>query len=811
MIKKPTQKLKLKPINSGNINDMSIKNDNKNIIYDNGISVGFRKDKKLYKFVGLRKNFFKQLELSIESVKIDYKEMINSNLFSTLDIDDVNIRHELSGTTFLSKVTKKSLKNMVILESPFNNIDIVYEIHIKGFTIKNNFKKDICIPNKIGQFIICDPQDNSKTFIFERPVIYDKNSKEYRNITHSIYRIGDKYYYKKSIINNKLKTYPLYIDANISINLQYNGTIQSEITNSNIPQDRWYNVIFQPQNLSVNTTQANELILYNNNSSNTSYLTRLFLNFDTTNILDNYVIESVTLDLYVNEPTNFSVCIQKGTQNNILSSSNFNAFQNNPYVISGNTDIILLSGSNYLDLGQQGINDINKNDITKFCIRSYYYDYLYNYLTNNFDSIITFDTSKCFLNIEYVVDINQETNVNINISSSGTGMIYSSGSTWNDARLGNNYLTVNNGLSYYYNAVGSSNSGSIYINTRAFFNFDTSLLQTYNGNVSSLKLNYYSSGSSYIDQSEITILAGDQITNSALTSISYSSYGEYLTTINDTFQNSIGFGYINVNIPTNFLNSTGYTSFALLSQNDYYNYTPSANTSQFHGTNFSSAYLSIVYEPYVLFGQSYKYIYPNSFFTLTAYSNIVNGSNDMILWFTDPNLTQVIGSGGTLTLNSVFYSGVSYLYANIFYNDLPLCANNLVVELIIKDIYPTLFKRSISNNVMDLDAVYWKFNKALSGVCYNYVRDIDNIYEDNVLVNDYHGTGVYNTYTEFDLIDEFYSNVFQAAVALTNNIDLTQKYNKLDNVIMYNGSRVLLTNQSDVKENGVYTVGSILG
>ena len=114
--------------------------------------------------------------------------------------------------------------------------------------------------------------------------------------------------------------------------------------------------------------------------------------------------------------------------------------------------------------------------------------------------------------------------------------------------------------------------------------------------------------------------------------------------------------------------------------------------------------------------------------------------------------------------------------------------------------------RSIKYIETDLDNIYFKYYQFLNGVCYTYVRDINNTYEGFPLVSDSWGNESYNLYNEFDIIDEFFSNSHEVEVAYDQNLNLANKYNNLDGVILREGTRVLLTAQTNVNELGVYVV-----
>jgi len=107
-------------------------------------------------------------------------------------------------------------------------------------------------------------------------------------------------------------------------------------------------------------------------------------------------------------------------------------------------------------------------------------------------------------------------------------------------------------------------------------------------------------------------------------------------------------------------------------------------------------------------------------------------------------------------------------------------------------------------DVFNINDVYFKYQKCLSGITYQYVNQLDNIYDMNLMV----GTNycIYCMYNEFDIINNFMVNLNQVDICCTTNIDLTQKYYQLDGVYLKTNHKVLLVSQIDTRQNDVYTV-----
>jgi hypothetical protein len=99
---------------------------------------------------------------------------------------------------------------------------------------------------------------------------------------------------------------------------------------------------------------------------------------------------------------------------------------------------------------------------------------------------------------------------------------------------------------------------------------------------------------------------------------------------------------------------------------------------------------------------------------------------------------------------------------------------------------------------------YFKYKKCLSGITYQYVNNLDDIYNKNPMVG--YNWCIYNMYNEFDIINNFMVNMDTVDVSSTINLDLTQRYYTIDNAYLKTKHKVLLVNQSNTTENGLYNV-----
>jgi hypothetical protein len=197
----------------------------------------------------------------------------------------------------------------------------------------------------------------------------------------------------------------------------------------------------------------------------------------------------------------------------------------------------------------------------------------------------------------------------------------------------------------------------------------------------------------------------------------------------------------------------------------------------------------------------------NEQFDISVHLDIQTGITYTVKWYDDKNLDNLIGIGEKITLTSSSFHDGDKLYVNVYSDTNEQLLNELfIINIDIIDEYHYIDDRFYNDKYIDIDSMYFKFHKAFSGICYMYIRDVDNIYEQNILVSDKSLTGAYNAYNEFDIIDEYFSNVYEAEVAIDKNLNISLPQNVLDGSIMRKGTRVLLFKQNDITENGVYQI-----
>jgi hypothetical protein len=118
----------------------------------------------------------------------------------------------------------------------------------------------------------------------------------------------------------------------------------------------------------------------------------------------------------------------------------------------------------------------------------------------------------------------------------------------------------------------------------------------------------------------------------------------------------------------------------------------------------------------------------------------------------------------------------------------------------------TQIPRNYCDSEQIIEAHYLMFNwsKCLSGVSFCYLNNLENIYQKKKYTGD--GHSLYQRFHEYDLIDDFLSNYQGVDLACDFEIDTGLTYYDLDGVLIRPGQQILLWQQTDLTENGVYQI-----
>jgi len=923
------------------ISNTSIEIQTDKYLFDRQKTIGFRKDKRLFKFVGLRDGYSKQLEFTLKSVIIDGVEKIASNRvnFSDVSLSGDTVVHNINGIDFFNRIDLSNYKNLVKIEEEFTDLDIIYEVHLKGVKIKDTSYrsggKNIFRQNHLGQYYVVDDGNGEVLFKIEPPIAMDINGRSYNILAHELYKEGGSYYYKKSIFNNTLTTLPLYVDANITFNSYTFANIQS-YANNNIGDNSWNTarngsgmLFLNAQNNTINSFEYKSSQLntnwthygtgsyysytgveefeidfeYNNGdylisdpinvvtgetiniysyvedwsfgsndepflitvvesgttgSGTTSYDTyywstininyicstgtthiyviiepklpgdilqyvyfynfyirkagltssnyyesfieRQFLYFDTSQLYQ-IAINKMQLDFILSNTNSSEYAIQKANtaSDSVIEITDFNSYQGTPYAIfeaSGTT------GTTYsIDLGQSIINDFADKSITKLVIRENDYDYTIDTPTSPYVDSLTHNWSY-ELNVELgQFIVSGTTTLDFELENTGFGVIYSTGTDYMDAYNGANapYVvhsstsgTYNSGATYEYDLTN-------YDLYRTFLHFDTSILSIYDRYIiNSVKLVI----KNYNYNADITICEGLQGTTSGLTGSEWTNVGQFYTNVEGITLNSS----FEVEVGSNSIDLSGDTRYVI--RNKVYDYEQNSGSTSVvyspNGIDFFQTYLTIELEPYLIYGVEYINIEKGKEIDLYASRNTSDGE---IYWSLDSGMGLILGSGNTLHINTINYNTGDYIYAAILnISGETISYNTLAIYLDLFEYeFNSLPERNFNVHDVDLDAIYFKYHQCLSGACYTYVRELDDVYEQNAEVSDGEGLGSYNMYNEWDIIDEFFSNSHEVeVVGNLAEIDLNVSYKRINDVYLHEGTRVLLISTTPTENDGVY-------
>ena len=109
------------------------------------------------------------------------------------------------------------------------------------------------------------------------------------------------------------------------------------------------------------------------------------------------------------------------------------------------------------------------------------------------------------------------------------------------------------------------------------------------------------------------------------------------------------------------------------------------------------------------------------------------------------------------------------------------------------------------NRFIAVGDVYFKLNKYLTGVTFNYIISLDDIYnKNNLMTGD--GYSIVNMYNEYDVIDRTMKNIISVDIAADTNIDINLQWFQINDVKLLPGHLVLLKEQDSQNENDIYIV-----
>lgn len=290
----------------------------------------------------------------------------NNDLICLVNLKDMShvykyfLNKKFENVTYYNEESAETIKNKI--KEYFNNkCDKIDEIVVNTEYVKP----------KEGRFNIID--DTSEiNFSINKPKFFDENWNYIDNGIHTLKKIDeDLYEYTKypTIFNILYNIEDIkYIDAEIFYGNSYGGSVEysnETWSAAHSATDGNNTIVNTDTNIYVSFTAGSLYApaVYN--------ITRGFMCFDTSS-LGNANISSCTLNFYVNAShytTSFSV--QKGTQSDTLTTSDFDNFSGSYY----NNLTISSIGWKSISFNSTGISDINSSGDTKVCIREKTHDY----------------------------------------------------------------------------------------------------------------------------------------------------------------------------------------------------------------------------------------------------------------------------------------------------------------------------------------------------------------------------------------------------------------------------------------------------
>jgi len=142
----------------------------------------------------------------------------------------------------------------------------------------------------------------------------------------------------------------------------------------------------------------------------------------------------------------------------------------------------------------------------------------------------------------------------------------------------------------------------------------------------------------------------------------------------------------------------------------------------------------------------------------------------------------------------------------VFHSGVTMWPSQEIVDICVWEKVNRLNDYITGKTIDSLDEMYFKFQKCISGLTYQYVLDLYNIYERNIMVGDPYYTELF--YNEYDVINEYMNNFNYVDFYISENVDITEKITKIDNNYLKSSHKILLTEQTDKIENGIYSFDS---
>jgi hypothetical protein len=350
-----------------------------NLISDkNKVSCGFRTDKKLSKYFGLRYDKDHQFEATPISIVLDGVEQLGGTEFTTAATKETSqkVSNKLNANVeIVNRLSEVALRNYFKITNPIQDFKITEELHLKGLTCSNKKDGDSLIPDEQGNFNFVDEKGEWK-FGIRPPFFRDADGKNYQTVQHELTEVSGRLFYTKTPTKEGkddlvLARFPIEVDADTF----YTTTADGSCWNND---STWATAQSAGTGDSIVLNSTTELVVAQDNSGKgTSFdVNRYFAYFDTSTIGLGNTVTAAVFSLYATATVGTSsVSVQKGTQADTLVVAEFDSFSGTYYAtvaVASWTE----SAYNDFTFNAQGKSDIVLDGTTKLCIRDYTYDYL---------------------------------------------------------------------------------------------------------------------------------------------------------------------------------------------------------------------------------------------------------------------------------------------------------------------------------------------------------------------------------------------------------------------------------------------------
>lgn len=343
-----------------------------NLLTDkNKVSCGFRTDKKLSKYFGLRYDKDHQFEATPVSIILDGVEQLGGTEFTTAAIKETSqlVSNKLNpNVEIVNRLSEVALRNYFKITNPVEDFKITEQIHLKGLTCNNKKDIDKYVPDEKGDFNFVDEKGEFK-FGIHPPFFRDTDGIEHFTLQHELVETIDGLFYTKTPTKEGkddliLVRFPIEVDADTFYSTTADGIVQSTT-------GAWATVHEETTGASA-VSNATSLWAGVTASKTNWYIQRSFLYFDTSTIGAGNTVTAAVLSLY-NSATVNPTSVQKGTQAATLTTGDIHAFSGNEYIH------ITPTANQYNDwtFDAQGRSDIVITGTTKLCVREYTSDYNY--------------------------------------------------------------------------------------------------------------------------------------------------------------------------------------------------------------------------------------------------------------------------------------------------------------------------------------------------------------------------------------------------------------------------------------------------